>query len=480
MSRIVLLALNILLNCCQGTVLVGTIFSGVLGSRVMRWNKAWLYALISHLISSSLLLAPKEAVDVSPVGPHLLSKSLSLIMSSLGIFFRMPVSPAAINGEFREATYILGFGVLSAFLSFLSLWVKGDPEEPMTCSMKFAPFLYVVSISIPGSLFVFKVLHRFQVNSVVLYSVSASLFVLLAVIVYPLCHYFAIPWFKKRAFAKYPQELLEFASIAKERLTSVNGLPIVDSAILESSDEIDAVTVVRQSGLNLPQSVLKKLMHSPPKRDVEAGGVKRGGDIQTPSSKKESDRDALYKQNERALMTLRSEELYSVGLMIAACLMLINSTQISSTGWIEGSLCVLGGSLGASLGGAMAKHLGRNLMQMTPSSAMLMIMASCITCAIGTVSGLPIDVSTCMTFNLLSLALTLHLRPPFSSRDRRKSDQTPKMTLIVHWKSLAMVMLVAVMSIVVGVSAATSLRILWPVKTSASADLVQQPRSQLQ
>ena len=70
----------------------------------------------------------------------------------------------------------------------------------------------------------------------------------------------------------------------------------MDSAVVESSDEIDTVAVVQQAGLNFPQSVLNRLMHSPTRRDVESGATKRAD---TPI-RKEQDRDVLYRQNERA------------------------------------------------------------------------------------------------------------------------------------------------------------------------------------
>lgn len=473
MLKVALLVLNALLTGCQGTVLVGTTFSGVLGGRVMRWNRAWIYAVISYAIGSCLLLVPKETTDVLPLGARALSKALALFMSLLGIILKVPVSPAAIHCNFKESIWILGFGIASALFSFILLWTKKDAEEPMVFSMKFAPLLYAASISIPGSLFVFKVLQRLQASTTILYSVSVSILVLSVATIYPLCYYFLIPWFKKKAFTKYPQELLEFANTSKERTTPINELPVVDSAIFESSDEIDTVAVVQQAGLNLPQSVLNRLMHSPTRKDVESGGGKRG-DTPVPPTKKEHDRDELYRQNERALMTLRSEELYSMGLMISVCLMMASGTQISSDSWTEGLLSVLAGCLGIPFGRVMAKHLGRDLMPISPSSAMLMITASFIVCAIGTISGLPIDASTCMTFNLLGLALILHLRPPPSSKDRRRSDQSTKTISIVRWKSLGVALLGGIMSMVVGASAVTGLLIVWPNKTNVGVDLARQ------
>lgn len=467
-----LLVLNILLAGCQGTVLVGTALSGVLGGRVMRWSKAWIYAVVSYAIGSFLLFVPRKSTAVLPEGVQALSKSLALLMSLLGIIFKTPVSPVAVHCEFKAFLYIFGFGISSALLSFLLLWTRKDSEEPMVFSMKFAPFLYAASISIPGSLFVFKLLQRFDANAAILYSIPASILALSAAIIYSLCRYFTIPWLKKKAFAKYPQELLEFANTGKERTGSVDELPVVNSAMIESSDEIDTVVVVQQAGLNLPQSVLNRLMHSPTRRDVESGSSKRGDTPAPPPTKKEQDRDVMYRQNERALMTLRSEELYSVGLMINVCLMMA-STQIISSSWTEGLLSILAGCLGIPFSRAMAKHLGRDLMQIAPSSAMLMITASSIVCAIGTVSGLPVDTLTCMTFNFLGLALMLHFRPPLSSKGRRKSDQSTKVAPIVRWKRLAIVLLGGVMSMVIGVSAVTGLLIVWPSKTGGDAGLVQ-------
>lgn len=479
MLRVALLALNVLLSGCQGTVFVGTAFSGVLGGRVMRWNKAWIYAVISYVIGSCILFVPKKTTDISPPGAQALSTLLALFMSLLGIIFRIPVSPAAIHGNLKESIYIFAFGISSTLFSLLLLWAKKDAEEPMAFSMKFAPLLYAASISMAGSLFVFKGLQRLQVSTATLYSVSASILVLSVAIIYPLCYYFIIPWFKKRAFAKYPQELLEFANTSKERTTPINELPIVDSAIFESSDEVDAVAVVRQAGLNLPKSVLDRLMHSPTRKDVESGGGKRG-DTPVLPTKKEHDRDVLYRQNERALMTLRSEELYSKGLIISACLMMANGTHISSNSWIEGLLSILAGCLGIPFGRAMAKHLGRDLMPISPSSAMLMITASFVVCAIGTISGLPIDASTCMTFNLLGLALLLHLRPPLSSKDRRRSDQSTKAAPMVRWKNLGIGLLGGTMSMVIGALAVKGLLIVWPNKTNVGAGLVQQQVEDIQ
>ena len=168
---------------------------------------------------------------------------------------------------------------------------------------------------------------------------------------------------------------------------------------------------------------------------------------------------------------LRAEELYSTGLMITACLMMVN-TRIRSNGWMEGFLGVLAGCLGILFGRAMAKHLGRDLMPVMPSSAMLMMSASFIVCAIGAVSGLPLDPSTCMAFNYLGLAIMLHFRPPPSPKDRRRSDQSLKVASVVKWKGLAVVLVSEVMSMIVGTSLFMGLLAAWPSRFSGIASSV--------
>ena len=110
---------------------------------------------------------------------------------------------------------------------------------------------------------------------------------------------------------------------------------------------------------------------------------------------------------------------------------------------------------------------------MAPSSAMLMITASFIVSAIGTVSGLPVDALTCMTFNYLGLAIMLHFRPPLSSKDRRKSDQSTKVAPIVPVEQVGDSAVGWSHGYGNGVSAVTGLLIVWPSKTGGDAGLVQ-------
>ena len=153
---ITLLALNVLLTGCQGTVLVGTTLSGVLGGRVMRWSKARVYLPVSYAIGSCILLVSSGEAGALPESARIISKSLALLMSLVGILFRVPISPAAAYCNLK-----------SPFASWLCYCkCHALPPPPLVekgsggtdgilhevCSH---PLYHLISIS--GSLFVFRV-----------------------------------------------------------------------------------------------------------------------------------------------------------------------------------------------------------------------------------------------------------------------------------------------------------------------------------
>lgn len=427
----------------RGAVLGGSAFGGLVGARIMRWKRAWIYAVGSALLGSLLLFKLNSGVVSEPTVSTLAVEGARLVSAGAALYFSIPTSTSTSETLLRllisVALFTASF-VLS--LSMIYILYRVYEEEPLEHTVRVAPFRYAICLSIPITLCVLLFLRaHFPALPALHISIAAGLTLLIASsIIYPLAQYFVIPWLKRRAFSKYPQELLEFTTTLTrgERAASLisDGGTAVDSSSSSSSGE-EEVIIRQQTGVVLPAAVLNRLAtHSPARRsDVEAAVAlttpKRDQsrspavlpspttspttiDLQGSSGSREQSRDrpSLSKQTERALNALRAEELYSLGVLLQACFLLVAASQhcyLNEDSYVIVGLSVmamLGGV--ALLGGPVSKHVGRSLLTITPSSALMSDHAIALVLVVCTWIGYEGDFVACRLGSMLGLAVHRH------------------------------------------------------------------------
>ena len=154
---------------------------------------------------------------------------------------------------FKEFLYILGFG---HFKCLALLFITSGCKE----GSRGTDGLFHEVCSLPLCHFDLNILdhclcskyYNDLMQMLPFYILVPLRFLSSAAIIYSLCYYFTIPWLKKKAFAKYPQELFEFANTGKDRNDQLMNCQLWIVSSMESSDEIDTVAVVQQAGLNFP------------------------------------------------------------------------------------------------------------------------------------------------------------------------------------------------------------------------------------